>query len=218
MKKLLLLIALAALAYGGYKIWISDGEVLNEYVGKENVDKAKEHLSALTGKPEPADTATIATTWFATGPAVYLRAAGAIGNLSGEAVAAVAENRLMPYYEKLQLEDTHIEFASDSTFVIFVRDVPVEGRLDRISGNEYSMSLQSAQVRIPAAYSSQKAYLDKHDDRLTLTVDVKQLLGLVSAVADNADRSTFRMAMRLTRQYDKVCLGFHFKRAEHLRH
>lgn len=50
---------------------------------------------------------------------------------------------------------------------------------------------------------------------MTLTVDVKQLIGLVSAVADNADNATFKMAMRLTRQYDNVCLGFHFKRAEH---
>lgn len=72
MKKLILLIVLAAAAYGGYKIWISDGEVLNDYIGEENVMKAKEHLSALTDKPATADTATIAANWFATGPAVYL--------------------------------------------------------------------------------------------------------------------------------------------------
>ena len=54
MKKLILLIVLAAAAYGGYKIWISDGEVLNDYIGEENVMKAKEHLSALTDKPAPA--------------------------------------------------------------------------------------------------------------------------------------------------------------------
>ena len=62
MKKLILLIVLAAAAYGGYKIWISDGEVLNDYIGEENVTKAKEHLSALTDKPATADTATIAAT------------------------------------------------------------------------------------------------------------------------------------------------------------
>ena len=54
MKKLILLIVLAAAAYGGYKIWISDGEVLNDYIGEENVMKAKEHLSALTDKPATA--------------------------------------------------------------------------------------------------------------------------------------------------------------------
>ena len=106
-------------------------------------------------------------------------------------------------------------FTDENTFVIFVRDVPVEGRLDRISGNSYNLSLHSSQVRIPAAYSNQKAYLQKDGNRMTLTVDVKQLIGLVSAVADNADNATFKMAMRLTRQYDNVCLGFHFKRAEH---
>ena len=215
MKKLILLIVLAAAAYGGYKIWISDGEVLNDYIGEENVTKAKEHLSALTDKPATADTATIAANWFATGPAVYLKSGNAVGNLSGEAVAAIAENRLTPYYEQLQLDDTHIEFSDENTFVIFVRDVPVEGRLDRISGNSYNLSLHSSQVRIPAAYSNQKAYLQKDGNRMTLTVDVKQLIGLVSAVADNADNATFKMAMRLTRQYDNVCLGFHFKRAEH---
>ena len=184
MKKLILLIVLAAAAYGGYKIWISDGEVLNDYIGEENVMKAKDHLSALTDKPATADTATIAANWFATGPAVYLKSGNAVGNLSGEAVAAIAENRLTPYYEQLQLDDTHIEFSDENTFVIFVRDVPVEGRLDRISGNSYNLSLHSSQVRL-------------------------------SAVADNADNATFKMAMRLTRQYDNVCLGFHFKRAEH---
>lgn len=126
MKKLILLIVLAAAAYGGYKIWISDGEVLNDYIGEENVMKAKEHLSALTDKPATADTATIAANWFATGPAVYLKSGNAVGNLSGEAVAAIAENRLTPYYEQLQLDDTHIEFSDENTFVIFVRDVPVE--------------------------------------------------------------------------------------------
>lgn len=215
MKKLILLIVLAAAAYGGYKIWISDGEVLNDYIGEENVMKAKEHLSALTDKPATADTATISANWFATGPAVYLKSGNAVGNLSGEAVAAIAENRLTPYYEQLQLDDTHIEFSDENTFVIFVRDVPVEGRLDRISGNSYNLSLHSSQVRLPAAYSNQKAYLQKDGNRMTLTVDVKQLIGLVSAVADNADNATFKMAMRLTRQYDNVCLGFHFKRAEH---
>ena len=79
MKKLILLIVLAAAAYGGYKIWISDGEVLNDYIGEENVMKAKDHLSALTDKPATADTATIAANWFATGPAVYLKSGNAVG-------------------------------------------------------------------------------------------------------------------------------------------
>lgn len=153
MKKLILLIVLAAAAYGGYKIWISDGEVLNDYIGEENVMKAKEHLSALTDKPATADTATIAANWFATGPAVYLKSGNAVGNLSGEAVAAIAENRLTPYYEQLQLDDTHIEFSDENTFVIFVRDVPVEGHLDRISGNSYNLSLHSSRYafRLPTA-------------------------------------------------------------------
>ena len=114
MKKLILLIVLAAAAYGVYKIWISDGEVLNDYIGEENVMKAKDHLSALTDKPATADTATIAANWFATGPAVYLKSGNAVGNLSGEAVAAIAENRLTPYYEQLQLDDTHIEFSDET--------------------------------------------------------------------------------------------------------
>ena len=55
MKKLILLIVLAAAAYGGYKIWISDGEVLNDYIGEENVMKAKDHLSALTERAVAED-------------------------------------------------------------------------------------------------------------------------------------------------------------------
>ena len=216
MKKLILLIVLTAITYGGYKIWISDGEILNDYIGKENVTKAQKQLLALTDKSTPADTASIVANWFATGPAVYLKSGNVVGNLSGEAVATIAENRLTPYYEQLQLEDTHIEFSDDNTFVIFVRDIPVEGRLDKISGNCYNLSLHSTQVRIPDAYCDQKAYLQKDGNRMTLTVDVKQLIGLVSAVADKTDNGTFKMAMRLTRQYDNVCLGFHFKRAEHL--
>lgn len=47
MKKLILLIVLAAAAYGGYKIWISDGEVLNDYIGEENVTKAKEDRKSV---------------------------------------------------------------------------------------------------------------------------------------------------------------------------
>lgn len=213
MKKLILLIVLAAVAYGGYLIWKTDGEVLNDYVGKEKVDDAKERLAALTGKEKPAAADSLVATWHAVGPAVYLRSGNPFGSLSADAVSAIAENELIPYYDRLRLGDTRIEFTDRDRFVIFVHDVPVEGRLEKTGGKEYDLTLQSSQVDIPESYRHQRAYIQQKGERMTLTVDVKKLLGLVSAMADQSDKATFKTAMRLTRQYDNVCLGFHFKRA-----
>lgn len=213
MKRLIWLIVIAAVAYGGYLVWKTDGEVLNDYVGKDNVDEARSRLASLAGKeskPETVD--SLAATWLAVGPAVYLRSGNPVGSLSADAVSAIAENELVPYYDRMRLGDTRIEFSDAGHFVIFVHDVPVEGVLEKVEGNEYDLTLRSSQIEIPESYSHQRAYLRLKGERMTLTVDVKKLLGLVSALADQSDKATFKTAMRLTRQYDNVCLGFHFKR------
>lgn len=212
MKRLIIVILIAAVAYGGYLIWKTDGEVLNDYVGKEKVDEARSRLSSITGYERKQQPDSLAATWLAVGPAVYLRSGNPVGSLSADAVSAIAENELVPYYDRLRLGDTRIEFSDACHFVIFVHDVPVEGVLEKKEGNEYDLTLRSSQIEIPESYSHQRAYLRLKGERMTLTVDVKKLLGLVSALADHDDKATFKTAMRLTRQYDNVCLGFHFKR------
>ena len=213
MKKLFWLILVAAIAYGGYKIWNGDDNAIAEFFGKENIDEARQRVKNAVGErtKENAED-SLRGEWVAAGPAVYLNTGNAIGNVGSSAVAKIAESKLKPYYKRLELQTTKINFTDNLHFVITVHDVPLNGTLEKRKDSGYNLVLSSQQISIPEEYCRQLAFIQADAEQLTLTFDVKKLVSLVAAIADEADNAVFSMAVQLTQSYDNVCLGFHFKR------
>lgn len=226
MRKLIWLLLLGGLCWAGYWYVTTNGDQVKEAIGEENINTVKERIAALrdgeglpgSGRDDGTaerDTSGIVGLWRAVGPAVKLRTGNALGRIGGVAVAGVAEERLMPYYEQLQLDGTEIRFIDRNNFSLSIKGVTVYGLLTPAgdSGEEFSLKLFSDDFEVPEAYSGQKAYVECDGKKLALTVDVKKLVRLVSKVARNAsDKATFDMAVKLTEAYDNVCLGFHFVR------
>lgn len=218
MKKFLILLAVAGLAWGGYWLWTNDRQKVEEFVGKENIDKVEQRIADLkTGMASsdaaeaiiPTDTATI---WKATGPAVYLYSGNPLGKLGAGTIAGIAENQLTPYYEQMELEGTTLCFSDEQIFLLHIKGTDVRGSLKKNSDSSYTMSLNPTGFTLPKEYTSQRAYIQQTENTLTLTVDVKKLAALVKEVANQADNATFALAVRLLQSYDNVCIGFHFEK------
>lgn len=226
MRRLIWLLLLGGLCWAGYWYVTTNGDRVKEAIGEENINTVKERIAALRegeglsgsgrdGVTAERDTSGIVGLWHAAGPAVSLRTGNALGRLGGQAVASVAEERLMPYYRQLQLDGTEIRFSDRNNFSLSIKGVTVYGLLTPVgdSGEEFSLKLFSDDFEMPEAYNNQKAYLGCDGKKLALTVDVKKLVRLVSKVVSNAsDKATFDMAVKLTEAYDNVCLGLHFVR------
>ena len=143
MKKFLILLAVAGLAWGGYWLWTNDRQKVEEFVGKENIDKVEQRIADLkTGMASsdaaeaiiPTDTATI---WKATGPAVYLYSGNPLGKLGAGTIAGIAENQLTPYYEQMELEGTTLCFSDEQNFLLHIKGTDVRGSLKKNSDSSY---------------------------------------------------------------------------------
>lgn len=151
-------------------------------------------------------------TWKATGPAVVLRSGDALEQAGGSAVASLAENKLMPYYEKLGLEGSTVTFDASGNYTMTVKGKTIKGRLIKNDDGTFTLSLTQNEKLKLGKLNSFTTYVQKTSNTLALTVDVKKLLEVLKLVANTADLETINTAIKLLESYDNVCLGLRFSK------
>lgn len=67
-------------------------------------------------------------TWIASGPAVSLKSENMLEQAGGAAIAGIAENKIMPYYEKLGIDGSQIVFDADGKFTLTIKNFPLKAQ------------------------------------------------------------------------------------------
>ena len=125
----------------------------------------------------------------------------------GAAIAGIAENKIMPYYEKLGIDGSQIVFDADGKFTLTIKKLPVKGTISKQDDGTFKMEFLSGIGSIAENLRTMNAYLQKTGNSLSLTVDAKKLLDIVEKVASKADSSIIGTATKLLDSYDQVCIG-----------
>lgn len=146
-------------------------------------------------------------TWIASGPAVSLKSENMLEQAGGAAIAGIAENKIMPYYEKLGIDGSQIVFDADGKFTLTIKKLPVKGTISKQDDGTFKMEFLSGIGSIAENLRTMNAYLQKTSNSLSLTVDAKKLLDIVEKVASKADSSIIGTATKLLDSYDQVCIG-----------
>lgn len=168
-------------------------------------------VNAVTGNGD-IQLNSLEGTWKATGPAVVLRSGDALEQAGGSAVASLAENKLMPYYEKLGLEGSTVTFDASGNYTMTVKGKTIKGRLIKNDDGTFTLSLTQNEKLKFGKLNSFTTYVQKMSNTLALTVDVKKLLEVLKLVANTADLETINTAIKLLESYDNVCLGLRFSK------
>lgn len=168
-------------------------------------------VNAVTGNGD-IQLYSLEGTWKATGPAVVLRSGDALEQAGGSAVASLAENKLMPYYEKLGLEGSTVTFDASGNYTMTVKGKAIKGRLIKNDDGTFTLSLTQNEKLKLGKLNSFTTYVQKTSNTLALTVDVKKLLEVLKLVANTADLETINTAIKLLENYDNVCLGLRFSK------
>ena len=168
-------------------------------------------VNAVTGNGD-IQLNSLEGTWKATGPAVVLRSGDALEQAGGSAVASLAENKLMPYYEKLGLEGSTVTFDASGNYTMTVKGKAIKGRLIKNDDGTFTLSLTQNEKLKLGKLNSFTTYVQKTSNTLALTVDVKKLLEVLKLVANTADLETINTAIKLLENYDNVCLGLRFSK------
>ena len=132
-------------------------------------------VNAVTGNGD-IQLNSLEGTWKATGPAVVLRSGDALEQAGGSAVASLAENKLMPYYEKLGLEGSTVTFDASGNYTMTVKGKTIKGRLIKNDDGTFTLSLTQNEKLKLGKLNSFTTYVQKTSNTLALTVDVKKLL------------------------------------------
>lgn len=197
------------------KIFVSALTAMLLGLGAANATDWKSALSGLGSvvKETVAQNTTITVaslegTWTTSGPAVVLKSDNLLSQVSGSAVTTAVEKKIKPYYKKLGLLNSTMKIASDGSFTLTLKKVPVSGTLTQQSDGSFKMQLLSKLSKLSGKDSSFTVYIQKSGNEIAMTMDAKKLLTLFEAVSSKADLKTLNTITSLLDKYDNICVGY----------
>lgn len=183
-------------------------DLFNSDWGKKLGQIAEETVAQNTAKK--LEVADLKGSWKAFEPAVSLRSDNVLEQAGGAAIAGIAEEKIRPYYEKLDLDGTELTISDNGEFTIKIKKIPVKGTLLKNEDGSFAMKLNSGLSKLKKEQRELTAYILKSKDDLSITIDVKKLLGVVEKIAAKTDAKTIGTMAKLLENYDQVCVGLRF--------
>lgn len=164
---------------------------------------------------------SIAGQWEMTGPAVVLQSSeGGLTNAGGAAIAGVAENKLLPYYQKLGVDSLSIDIDKDGAFEMTLKGgKKIKGNLVKktekdAEANAFSLTFAKDESSKLGKLTSMTIYAQQSLTSLTLTIDVSKLVSAVEKVASSVDIASLKSITSLVSSYDNVRLGIRLKKQQ----
>lgn len=148
-------------------------------------------------------------TWNYTAPAVSFESDNALKKVGGAAAATAVEAKLEPYYTKLGLTATVLEFAADHTFVLKLGKVQLKGSVEKDEENNLVFSF-SAFGKI--SLGKMKAHATKSGSTLNLTFDATKLVQILTKVSSAVNVQTLTTLSQLLSSYEGIYMGFKLKK------
>lgn len=151
-------------------------------------------------------------TWTTTGPALVLKSGNIAQQAGGSAITTAAENKIKPYYKKLGLLNTQCTFDAKGGFTMTIKKLPIKGTLTEQSDGTFKLQLLSTVSGLSKSDHSMTVYVQKVGNEMSIAMDVKKLVSILTAVAKKADLKTINTISSLLSNYDNICLGFRMKK------
>lgn len=176
-------------------------------------------LSGLLGNlisTDKVSVASLAGSWSYDKPAVTFKSDNLLKKAGGVAAATAAEEKLAPYYLKAGLDKLTFTVNSDSTFVMKVKTIKLNGKFeaaDEDSKANMKMVFDLGPLKAISSLTAVDAYITASgSDRMGLTFDVSKLIVIIRTLSSISGNSTIKGISSLLEQYDGVTAGFELKR------
>ena len=149
-------------------------------------------------------------TWTASSPAVVFKSSNLLQQAGGAAVTTSIEKKLKTYYKKLGLLNSTIKIASDGSFTMTLKKIPVTGTLTANSDGTFKLQLLSKLSSLSKSDKSMTVYIQKSGSEMSMTMDVKKLVNILEAIGSKTDLKTLNTITSLLSKYDGICVGFRY--------
>lgn len=201
MKKHLVSLAVLALALSTSNAGAQSlSDILNSSVTQTVV-------SAITGG-ETLSAASIAGTWYYSGPAVKLTSDNAITEAAGTLATSQIESKLSEYFATagITTSDLYFTFDESSNFSCTLKSKTISGTYT-LNSSEGSITLQPSALS-QVGISSMTASTSISSGSMEILFDANVLLSLVSTLSSVSGNSTLQSVNSLLEAYDGIQIGF----------
>ena len=165
------------------------GNVLTSVLGLDNVTQAQ-----LIG------------TWRYTGPGCAFTSEKALAEAGGEVVAAQIKEKMLPYYQKLNLtaENTFMTINEDGTYAAKIGGRSLSGK--------YTFDEKKNQLQLKSLLLNMTCYTKRTSGGVSFLFESKKLLTVLQTIAALSGDQTIQTVGEISKNYDGVRLGFDMKK------
>ena len=162
-------------------------------------------INKLTGN-DKLDYKELVGSWSYEAPAVSFKSDNLMKNAGGIAAAKAVEAKIKPYYQKAGITQMDVAFAEDSTFVMKVKHVKLQGTVSRDGEENYTFHFKAAgKINV----GRMATYINEDEPgKISLTFDASRLISLVDKIAQISGNTSMKAASSLLNGYDGMTVGF----------
>ena len=144
--------------------------------------------------------------WKYDGPGCAFTSENLLAKAGGEVAAAQIEEKLLPYYQKVNL-------SANNTFITFNQDGTFSSKIagTSFSGN-YTFDEAKQQIKLQGMFFSINCYTKREMNGISILFEAKKLLNVLQTMAALSGRADLQTIGDLSKQYDGVRVGFDMKR------
>lgn len=166
-------------------------------------------INKLTGN-DKLDYADLVGSWIYESPAVSFKSDNLMKNAGGIAASKAVESKIEPYFQKAGITQLNVTFAEDSTFVMQVKRVKLQGTVEKKGEEDFVFHFKAVgKVNV----GQMTAYITEEEPgKISLTFDASRLISLVDKIAQISGNSSMKAASSLLNGYEGMTVGFALKK------
>lgn len=191
------------------------GDILNGLGSKSDDDNnISNAISGLLGGVLSTDRLSLSDlqgSWSYNEPAVCFKSENLLKKAGGTAAAQAVENKLTPYYKLTGLDKVKLTVNSDSTFVMTVRTIKLNGTIEILDDKDSESNvIFHFRALKKINLGSMNSYVVKGVGGKSIDVmfDISKLVTIADKVSGLTKSSSVKTAVNLLKSYDGLCAGF----------
>lgn len=218
MKRIKIIAVIAAIIFGAssHAMAFDLKSVLKnaaQNAGSSSDSTKKSGLGSLVGNllsSDKIDVNSLVGEWKYDSPSVKFISDNLLQKAGGAAATSVIEGKLAPYYKTAGIQSMKLTVNADSTFVMNVRGISLNGTIATVTDPESQANFVfNFKAVKKISIGSLNTYVTKSaTNQLDITFDVTKLIGLLQKISSISGSKTLGTASSLLSSYDGVCAGF----------
>lgn len=147
-------------------------------------------------------------TWTYSSPAVKFKSSNLLKKAGGAAVTGTIENKLETYYKTAGLNNLTMTVNADSTFVIKVKSISLNGTITATGAKDGANFIFNFKAIKKISLGKMNTYISKSGSTIDVAFDISKLVSLLQKLSSVAGSKSISTVSSLLSSYDGVCAGF----------